>query len=270
MTRAAIAITWIDSEMLSNARVVLIRPHFAGNIGSVARVMRNFGLTQLTLVEPVADHLSQEARQLSTHGEHLLDAAIVVPTLDDAVADCVCVVGTSASVEGGYRSRAFGRPDEVLQEIIVALPAGPCALVFGPEPNGLSKAEVARCHGLIRIPTAADYSALNLAQAVAICLYELRLQSLKEHGAATAPSQPVAPFAEQERMFASLREALEAVHFVWGTKGDSLMHAVRQLIVRARPSPNEVRILHGLARQLRWVAAHGTDKQPEDEEPIHG
>ena len=257
--------------MLTDARVVLVRPHYAGNVGSVARAMRNFGLSQLALVDPIADHKSQEARRLSTHGEPILDAAVIVPTLDEAVADCRFVVATSALVDGVYRSHNHGRPDEVLPELIAALPEGPCALVFGPEPSGLTNAEIARCHGLIRIPASAEYSALNLAQSVAICLYELRRIWLMARGEGIRATQRIAPFAEQERMFEHLRVGLESVHFVWGNKGDSLMNAVRQLIVRAKPSPNEVRILHGLARQLIWVAEHGAETSaPDEEEGPHG
>ncbi len=250
--------------MLSNARVVLIRPHYAGNIGSVARAMANFGLKQLTLVAPFADPQSPEARRLSTHGESILDSATVVESFDAAVADCRVVIGTSANVEGVYRTNNYGRPDEVLPFMIESLRDGPCALVFGPEPSGLSNADVARCHRLIRILTSADYPSLNLSHAVAICLYELHVHSMRAQGAAINPTQKVASFADQEQMFANLRNALERVHFLWGTKADSLMHAVRHLIVRARPSPNELRILHGLARQLRWVADHGAVRVPEE------
>ncbi len=249
--------------MLSNARVVLVRPHYPGNLGAVARAMCNFGLQQLTLVEPFADPKSQEARRLSTHGEHVLESARIVATLDEAVADCGVVVATSANVEGVYRTHNYGRPEEVLPAIVDALPDGPCALVFGPEPSGLSNSEVARCHGLIRILTDNKCPSLNLSHAVAICINELRRQWLQREGAAVRPSQKVAPFVDQERMFESLRDALERVHFLWGPKTDSLMHAVRHLIARARPSPNEVRILFGLARQLRWVAEHGASAAPE-------
>jgi tRNA/rRNA methyltransferase len=252
--------------MLSNARVVLVRPHYPGNLGAVARAMCNFGLNQLTLVEPFADPKSEEARRLSTHGEPLLESAVVVPTLDDAVADCRVVLATSANVEGVYRTHNYGRPEEVLPAVIEALPGGPCALVFGPEPSGLSNAEIARCHGLIRILTDSRCPSLNLSHAVAICLYELRRLWLQSHGVAVQPTQKVAPFADQERMFDSLRGALERVHFLWGPKTDSLMHALRHLIARARPSPNEVRILFGLARQLRWVADHGVSAAPDEPE----
>jgi tRNA/rRNA methyltransferase len=132
--------------------------------------------------------------------------------------------------------------------------------VFGPEPHGLSNEEIARCHGVVRIPTDPECPALNLAQAVAICVCELRDQWLRSQDTANVPTQKIATFEEQERMFAHLKEALEAVHFLFGTKADPLMHAVRQLIVRANPSPSEVRILHGLARQMLWLAANrGSD-----------
>jgi tRNA/rRNA methyltransferase len=128
------------------------------------------------------------------------------------------------------------------------------ALVFGPEPKGLSNEEVARCHYLIHIPTDEAYPALNLAQAVAICLYELHLAWLKrEERLERSPPAP-ASFAEQERMFAHLRTALEGIHFLYGEKADSLMHALRHLIGRAGPTPMEVDVLHGLARQIEWYA----------------
>jgi TrmH family RNA methyltransferase len=243
--------------MLTNARVVLVQPHYAGNVGSVARVMCNFGLKQLTLVEPFADYNSPESRRLARYGMALLDTAIVVNTLEEAVADCGVVLATSGNVGGLYRQHNYGRPDELFPSFVQALSAAPCALVFGPEPTGLSTEDVMRCHGIIRILTDSTYSSLNLAQAVSICLYELRRTWLTSQEVATKPTQRIAAYEDQERMFANLRDALEKVHFVWGNKGDSLMYALRHLITRAQPSPNEIRILHGLARQLRWFAEHG-------------
>jgi tRNA/rRNA methyltransferase len=246
--------------MLSNCRIVLVRPHYPGNVGATARVMRNFGLSDLALVEPVADWNSLESRRMATHSQFILDSARVVPTLDQALTDSRVVLATSGKVAGLYRENSYGRPDEMLPRIVRALPEGPCALVFGPEPHGLSNEEVARCHGVIRILTDPDHSALNLAQAVAICISELRRQWVLAQDTATPPTQKIATFEEQERMFAHLKEALEAVHFLFGTKAEPLMHAVKQLIVRANPSPSEVRILHGLARQILWFAGKKADE----------
>jgi tRNA/rRNA methyltransferase len=235
-----------------NARVVLVRPHVAANLGAAARVMRNFGLRDLVLVAPVADPHDREARRLSTHGEEVLDACRTVADLGDAVADCVAVAATSARTGGLFRHQNVGPPDAVAERLVAAEIGGPVALVFGPEPSGLTNAEVSRCHHLIHIPADPSYPALNLAQAVAVCVYELRLAWLRRT-TTPAPAEPPAPFAETERLFEQLRSALEAVHFLYGDKADALMHALRHLIGRAAPTSAEVKLLLGLARQLRWV-----------------
>jgi tRNA/rRNA methyltransferase len=240
---------------LSRARVVLVRPQTAANIGAAARVMRNFGLSELVLVAPEAEVADPRGRLLATHAEDILDRARVVPDLDAAAGDCLLVVGTSARGGGLFRRQSVGPPEEIMPRLLPALAAGPVALVFGPESCGLSNAEVTRCHYLIHIPTDAAHPALNLAQAVAICLYELRRAWLAQ----TPPPPPERPadFAAQEQMFVRLRTALEEIHFLYGPKANSLMHALRHLLGRAQPTEMEVKLLLGLARQIRWFVVHG-------------
>jgi tRNA/rRNA methyltransferase len=242
--------------VLQNCRVVLVRPRVAGNLGATARVMRNLGVCDLVLVAPEADPADPRARRRATHGQSILKNARCVADLGDAVADCLLVVGTSARTGGMVRRQSVAALDAIMPVVGEALTAGPAALVFGPERTGLTNDEVSRCHHLIHIPTDPAYRALNLAQAVTICLYELRRAWLKR-GVPEIPTETAAPFADQERMFDQLREALEGIHFLYGPKADSLMHALRHLIGRARPSAMEVKVLFGLARQLRWFAAHG-------------
>src|SRR5262249_29146916 len=135
---------------------------------------------------------------------------------------------------------------------IEAADAGPVALVFGPERTGLSDHQISRCHHLIHVPTDPSYPALNLAQAVGICAYELRRAGLRrEH---VAPGPCPAAFAQQERAFDQLRAALEKIHFLYGPKADATMDALRHLIGRAQPSEMELGLLFGLARQIRWYA----------------
>jgi tRNA/rRNA methyltransferase len=248
------------------ARVVLVRTQVAANIGATARVMRNLGLTDLVLVAPVADPLDQNARQLSTHGEEILHRCRIVADLGAAVADCVLVVGTSARLGGLYRRQSLGTPDEIMPRVLECLAAGPVALVFGPEPSGLENAEITRCHYLMHIPTDPTYPALNLAQAVAISLYELHRHRLRQTTpltqARSASEGSIAPFADQERAFERLRQALERIHFLYGDKADVLMHALRHLIARAGPSPMEIDLLFGLARQIQWFADQAG--QPRD------
>ncbi len=242
----------------ANCRVVLVRTRIAANIGATARVMQNFGLSDLVLVDPAADPCDLNALQVATHAEALLRTARRVADLGEAVADCVMVAATSARLGGLFRRQTVGTPEAIMPLIRARMTQGPVALVFGPEPTGLSNHEISRCHCLVHIATEENAPALNLAQAVAICLYELRREADPEGLSASAGDTP-ARFADQERMFAALREGLEAIHFLYGEKADSLMHAVRHLIGRAGPTPMEAELLFGLAKQLRWIARQSKD-----------
>jgi tRNA/rRNA methyltransferase len=250
---------------LDLCRIVLVETHYPGNLGATARVMRNMGLHELVLVNPVADPLDGQALQMSTHGEPILRSARRVTSFDAAVSDCVMVVGTSARVGGLFRQQSVGSPEEILPMAAETLRQGQhAAIVFGAEPCGLDNSVVTRCQHLIQIPTGDEYPALNLAQAVAICLYELR-KAWDRLGPQAEP-EPLASFAEQEQMFRQLQTALEEIHFLFGDKAEPLMHAVRHLLGRARLSVMEVKVLHGLARQIRWhVANHPGTSEGEPE-----
>jgi tRNA/rRNA methyltransferase len=248
---------------MNACRVILVRPEIAANIGATARVMRNMGASDLVLVAPAADPRDERARHLATHhGSDILDSCRIVPSLPAALGDCRLVAATSARTGGLFRRQTVGPPWEVAPSLVEAMLAGPAALVFGPESSGLSNDEVQLCSHLLHIPAVDDYSALNLAQAVAICLYEVRRAWLQRQA---VPSQgaEVAPWEQQSSMFAQLQSALEQVRYLRGVRGEALMHALRHLIGRAGPSMMEVRLLYGLARQLRWVA----QRTRFDEEP---
>lgn len=240
---------------LARCRVVLVRPQFPGNVGSTARVMRNLGLSDLYLVGSGASPNWPDARRMAAHGEIVLDQARTVAELGDALADCVLVVGTSARTGGPFRRQTVSTPDEIAPKLVEALELGPVALVFGPEASGLTDEEVARCHSLIHIPTDDAYAALNLAQAVAICVWELRRAWLAIHGTPPKRHMP-APFADLEQMLGQLQQALEEIHFLYEPKGTAVMHALRHLLGRAQPTPMEVNVLRGLARQIRWYVAN--------------
>jgi tRNA/rRNA methyltransferase len=239
-----------------------VRPRIAANLGAVARVMRNMGLGDFVLVQPEADPADPEARKLSTHGEEILRQARVASCLSDAVRDCTLVAATSARTGGLFRRQSMGPPDEIIPLLVEQLDHTPVALVFGPEATGLTNAEIASCHYLIQIPTDPGYPALNLAQAAAICLYELRRAWLKRcsrrHETSELKSHDFSysTFEAQERMFVDLKAALEQIHFLYGPKADALMHALRHLIGRAKPSEMEIDVLLGLARQIRWYVEH--------------
>jgi len=244
----------LDGAMsLENCSVVLIQTHYPGNLGATARAMCNFGLRDLVLVAPLADRNEAGARRMSTHGDSILTNARVVENLQDAINDCVLVVGTSGHSGGVFRQQNVGTPDSVMPHVADALRQDrPVALVFGPEPSGLSNEIVTRCQYLIQIPTADQYSSLNLAHAVAICLYELKRTWDRDQHSESSSADALATFDAQEHMFNQLQIALQEIHFLYGDKADALMHAVRHLLGKSRLTEMETKVLLGLARQIRW------------------
>lgn len=248
---------------LEKCRVVLVRPHYAGNLGSVARGMANFGLRDLVLVEPIANKQSMDAVMMATHGLEILQSARVVGTLAEALADCSFVLSTSGEIGGLKRKGYWGTPEEKLTALLDVLPVAPAAIVFGPEPHGLTVDEITLCHGMMFIPTAPGHESLNLAQAVVVVLYELRKLWLARDGKGAASEVP-ATFESQERMFQHLTEALTAQRFLWDFRAGGIFHVLRTVIARGRPTQKEIKVFHGLATQLLYIAETFKVPHPRD------
>jgi tRNA/rRNA methyltransferase len=228
-------------------RLVLLRPRNPENLGAVARAMKNFGVDDWAIAE-LGTHDFAAMRRVAVHAEELLDRPRLVRTLDEAVADCAWVVGTSSRRVRGKRLLA---PDEVAREALARAAEGRTALVFGDERSGLTNAEVLRCHDLSVIPAEAAQPSLNLAQAVLVYAWELRRAS----GAAARRDAPPARApvgasdAELGRLEEALRQALRGAGFLRGPE----RHAVRDLVDalrRARLSRREARLWEAALRSL--------------------
>ncbi|MEG4148967.1 RNA methyltransferase [Microcoleus sp. Pol12B5] len=152
----------------ANIRIVLVEPAGPLNVGSVARVMKNMGLHQLVLVNPQCDYLGEESRLMAVRAADILETAKVVESLPAALVGCVRAIATT-----GDDSRSLPTQLEEPAEALPWLLEAPSALIFGREDCGLTNAELNRAQRLIRIPSSDAYTSLNLAQAVAICCYEL-------------------------------------------------------------------------------------------------
>jgi tRNA/rRNA methyltransferase len=224
-------------------RLVLLRPRNPENLGAIARVMKNFGLHDWAIAE-LGTHDFAAMRRVAVHAEELLDRPRLVRTLDEAVADCAWVVGTSSRRVRGKRLLA---PEEVAREAVARAAEGRTAIVFGDERSGLTNAEVLRCHDLSVIPTEGDQPSLNLAQAVLVYGWELKRALDRETPAAEGAARPAraASDAELSRIEEALRAALRDGGFLRGPE----RHAVRDLmdaLRRARLRQREARL---------WVAA---------------
>jgi len=245
--------------MLTNIRVILVRPRGSGNIGSVARAMKNVGTRELAIVGQARTR-SFWARAMAVHGREILSAAKSYATIREAIADCCLVVGTTCR-SGLYRKHSQ-TPRELAQTMIAAAQNGKVALIFGPEDHGLSNKDLEHCQLLLTIPTHPDYPSLNVAQAAMICLYELYLASLTDQENADIKRAD----AEQiERLFDIMRNSLLKIGFLDSENPEHMLLAFRRIFGRAGLEEKDVRILTGMFRQIEWYAKEGW-KIVEDKE----
>jgi tRNA/rRNA methyltransferase len=239
--------------VLDNIRVVLVEPQHAGNIGGVARAMKNMALSRLVLVNP-ADHLAMEARMMAMHALDILQQAQVVGSLSQAVADAGYVVGTTRRLG---KSRQAQQTSRSIAPLLLELAASnPVALVFGREDSGLSNDELARCHELISIPAHPTFGSLNLAQAVLLVCYELYVST------ATQPLPPpptLATTAEIERLYTRMREVLHRIGFLHGSNPDRMMGYFRRFFARHGLKSRDVKVFLGVFRQIEWYINRHAD-----------
>ena len=235
-------------------RIVLVGTQHPGNIGSAARAMRTMGLRRLVLVAPER-FPHPEAAALAAGAGDVLDAATCFDTLADAVADCRLVLGCTA------RSRRIAldelSPREAAARAVAGATGGEVALVFGRERTGLDNAELQLCHAAVHIPADPDYSSLNLAAAVQVLAYELRLGLLGLPMPASAPAADgdvPASHAELEGFFAQLADTLDAIDFHKGRTPDSAMRKLRRIFLRAGLDDRDVRLLRGVLADAQRMA----------------
>jgi TrmH family RNA methyltransferase len=230
--------------------IILVRPLSPGNIGAAARAMHNMGLSQLTLVAP-ALFPHPEARMLACHAEPLLLQARVCDTVQEAVASCHWLVGTSA------RPRHYRKPPLTPRELAHKLPAlcqrYHVGILFGPEDAGLTTDELNLCHDRVVIPTAPTATSLNLAQAVMVLCYEIWLA----HSRPAAQQIPVlATVAETEAMYAHLQDAFSLHGFPDTYSVRRILDRLRRIFERTGLEQRDVRLIRGIARQLAWALRH--------------
>lgn len=240
---------------LPQVRVVLVGTQHPGNIGSAARAMKTMGLARLALVAPER-FPHPDAAALAAGADDVLAAASVHADLAGAVADCHLVLGCTA------RSRRIALeehgPREAAALLLGRAAAGEqVALVFGRERTGLTNEELQLCHAAVHIPANPDYSSLNLAQAVQVLAYELRMALLAagpDADAGDGRAEPPASHAQMEGFFAQLADTLDAIDFHKGRTPDAALRKLRRLFLRAGLDEREVRILRGVLADAQRMA----------------
>lgn len=248
---------------LQRLRIVLVGTQHPGNIGSAARAMKTMGLSRLVLVAPEKAP-NAESFALAAGADDVLAGALTFATLAEAVADCTQVFGCTA------RSRRIALDELAPREaatraLETALDAGEVALVFGRERTGLDNDELQLCHAAVHIPANPGYSSLNLAAAVQVLSYELRLAALSvtaHRGDAVDMEverrEPPASHAQLEGFFGQLADTLDAIDFHKGRTPEAAMRKLRRVFLRAGLDEREVRLLRGVladAQRMAMLAA---------------
>jgi tRNA (cytidine32/uridine32-2'-O)-methyltransferase len=241
---------------VEHIRIVLVGTQHPGNIGATARAMKTMGLQRLVLVAPMK-FPHAEAEAMAAGADDVLAAAQRHDTLANAIADCRLVLGCTA------RSRRVAleelSPREAAQRLHAAAIEGPVALVFGRERTGLSNEELQLCHAAVHISANPDYSSLNLAAAVQVLSYELRLALLEASAddadaSGDARREPPASHAELEGFFAQLADTLDAIDFHKGRAPESAMRKLRRIFLRCGLDAREVRLLRGVLADAQRMA----------------
>lgn len=224
-------------------RIVLVGTTHPGNIGAVARAMKNMGILDLALVSP-ARFPHNEATARASGAVDILKNASVTDSLAEALKDCVYVAGASA------RPRSINwptlEPRECAGKLLEESQAGPVAAVFGPEKYGLTNEHLDLCDALLTIPTNPDFSSLNLGMAVQVLTYELRAAGIDRSPSSYEADAPLATSGDMEYFYTHLEEVLTDLEFLNPDNPRHLMRRLRRLFIRARPDQNEVNILRGI------------------------
>ena len=265
----------LPSSLLGKVRIVLVNTSDCRNIGSAARAMKTMGLSQLILVDPI-EMPNGQAQALSAGATDVLANAKVVKSLDEAIADCGLVVGTSA------RSRTLPwpmlDPRSCGEKLISEAVEYPVALVFGRESSGLTNDELQLCHFHVQIPANPEYSSLNLAMAVQTLSYEIRMSFLAQQNAefaieksnvkselapeSKANEEDAYPLVEEsERFYQHFEQTLKSTGFIVPSHPGLVMTKLRRLFNRARPDVKEIKMMRGILASVERAAKNTVEKK---------
>ena len=253
------------TDQLKRVAVVLNEPQDPVNIGSVVRVMKNMGLRHLRLVRP-ADFDVYRIQGIAHTGMDVIESTRLFDSLAEAIVDARLVVGTSA--RGRRARRNYRRPREAATEVLQAVESGEeVALVFGREDRGLSNDQLDSCNRVVVIPTDPGHSSLNLAQAVLVLAYEIRLEAEAE-GEFKRPRRPTprAGREELEAVFAEVEASLTAVDFFKTQKPTPVLRTLREVAGRADLDEREAALFKAMAYEVRNFMARRALKEGEERE----
>ena len=231
---------------LDNIAIVLKQPRFPENIGAVARAICNMGIAQLVVIDPRNCDLTKVLKMATHVAFDVVENMEVYSDLKEALAPYQYVVGATARL--GRQRQALLSPSNLSEKLVSISVNNRIAIVFGPEDRGLSNTDIRLCHALVNIPTA-EFSSLNLAQAVMVICYELFTAGRKQDN----EHQPrLASRHELEGMYDQLKDVLVRIGYINPENPDYWMNKLRRFFNRIQLRAGEVSIIRGICRQVDW------------------
>ena len=243
-------------RVFAGVRIVLVEPAGPLNVGAIARVMKNLGLQHLVLVNPQCEPLSVEAQVMAVHAVDVLEAAQQVATLPQALQGCTRAIATTARFR--TLTTQMETPRTALPWLIEEQGLA-TALIFGPEYRGLSNEELNYAQRFVCIPSNPAYPSLNLAQAVAICCYELSQCTQLQPSADTYATTEDASFDALEGYYQQLEALLLKIAYLYPHTAASRMEKFRQMFNRAQLKNAELAMLRGVLSQMEWALSRSND-----------
>ncbi|NWF92381.1 MAG: RNA methyltransferase [Syntrophaceae bacterium] len=240
---------------LDSVSIILVRPRFPENIGSVARAMKNMGLNRLVLVGGPSP-LQANAYKLASGAEEILERAEEFPTLREAISEMGCVVGTTSRT--GKERRPLLTPKSLMKRVVPISHGNLIGLVFGSEKEGLTNEELSLCHLYAKIPSSNLFPSLNLAQAVMVVCYELFQSTVTGQ----EPAVELAKAEQLEGMFEHMEQTLVNIGFLDARNPKRIMRVLRRLFGRSGLEEREVRILQGIWSRVDWCLKGSNSEAP--------
>lgn len=244
----------------ANVSFVLVRPYYLGNIGSAARALKNFGFTELGLVEPPTNYKDAEARMMAVGAFDLLKNASIYSSLSQAAENSALIYGTTS---GRQRSQNLLTIQEAAEEAAALSLDNKVIFAFGDEKNGLGNEELSLSHRLVHIPTNPEFPALNLAQAVCVTAYELTRTTVFGNPMRSTPPKytrrELPTVRDEDEFFALTEELLVEMDFVREYNKSVIVNDLRRLYQRMSPTKRELDLVRGLLFRIR-----GMRKNPEN------
>ncbi|MCD4743383.1 MAG: RNA methyltransferase [Desulfobacteraceae bacterium] len=237
-----------------NVSIILVEPQGPINIGACCRVMKNFGFSDLRLVNPCRGYKSKDARKMALAAKDMLETAKLFKTLKSALEDCNIAFGTTRR-SGKYRSD-FITPKNTAKRIQEYDDNTKIALVFGREDNGLTTDELKTCQKFVTIPTDDAFASMNLSHAITILLYEINaLNRINDNSIASRSKMDkgLANGKELEQMYSHMRETLIKIEYLDPQNPDHLLKSYRKIFSKAELTSRDVRIIRGLISKIGWI-----------------